>query len=204
MLTKNKELTTHFKYIFSLLLLLGILNTFEAAADKAPRAHQFYLGYGLLDFSYLGQFNWSLMSWDNVQTRVIGQPGIGMFEYRQVRNGFGFGICLSVRDVSVVRRYNDGRVFSNSYRFTMTMPHLEYFWVAQGNYVVSSQLGIGFRSVHDTYRFHSSLISISNHNRFAFQFSPLIVSYGNRNWQGRFDVGFGHRGFGALGLVYQL
>ncbi|MFN3528322.1 MAG: hypothetical protein ACK417_00190 [Bacteroidia bacterium] len=197
-------MTPHSKYIFSLLLLLGLLSCLHASAEKPPRAHQFYLGYGLFDFSYLGQFNFNPMMSDYVQTRVIGQPGIGMFEYRQVRKGFGFGICVSVRDVSVVRRYNDGRVFSNSYRFIMTMPHLEYFWVAQGNYVVSSQLGIGFRSVYDTYRFHNSLISISNHNRFAFQFSPLIVSYGNRNWQGRFDVGFGHRGFGALGLVYQL
>lgn len=86
----------------------------------------------------------------------------------------------------------------------MVLPHIEYFWVTQGNYVVSSQLGIGFRAVRDIYMYQNTVIEHNEYNIFAFQFSPLIVSFGTRKIQARFDVGFGHKGFGAIGIGYQL
>ncbi len=186
-----------------ILLFLVLLGPGEAQAQKRPRAHQFFLSYGLLDLTYLGhalQFSFS----DHVQHRLMGQPGLPTLEYRQVREHFGFGISVGSRSLLSTRRYYDGRVFSNNYRYNLVLPHVEYFWVAQGNYVVSSQLGIGFQSVRDISMFQNTVVDYSEYNRVAFQFSPLLVSYGTRKVQARFEVGFGHKGFGSIGIGYQL
>lgn len=190
-------------FILGGLLALGVLCVNEVNGQKSRRAHQFFVSYGLLDFTYLDHALRYSFSY-NVQHRLMGQPGLTLLEYRQVREHFGFGIAVSSRTLLSTRRYNDGRVFSNNYRYNLLMPHIEYFWVAQGNYVVSSQLGIGFRSVRDIYMLHNTIISNSEYNRIAYQFTPLIVSFGTRKIQARFDVGIGHKGFGSIGIGYQL
>lgn len=183
---------------------LIFLWTGVSSAQKSPRAHQFFVSYGLLDLTYLGHAARFTFSKDMVQHRLMGQPGLAILEYRQVREHFGFGISVSSRNLLSVRRYADGSVFSNNYRYNLVLPHIEYFWVAQGNYVVSSQLGIGFQAVRDIALFQQTVIDYSEYNRLAFQFSPLIVSFGTRKVQARFDVGIGQKGFGSIGLGYQL
>jgi len=176
-----------------ILLLVAFLSAFlTSKAQDQELKQQLFVSVGFLDFSYLEN-----LFDDNFG--VSGLPGVGMVEYRLSQNRFGAG-------VSVFSRYlNEELPWGNkSHRFLGILPHFDFYWVNEKKYQVSSQMAVGYRFGETTTTDQNSAYFVSLYRRPAFQIIPLSVSYGTGRWFGRFEVGFGHKGFGTLGLGLQL
>jgi hypothetical protein len=196
----------HFFKVLGLVLVLSSLNNVKAqkSSESAAFAHQLSLQYGFFDMTLLEEFFRYSVDLDPMD--INAHPGLPMLEYRLVRKRIGVGLTLGSRMVQLERSLQSTWTFglqSREANYLMVMPSLEWYWVTQGNYVVSSQLGLGMRYAQIKETYFNGDRDIYREERFAFQISPLVVSYGGRQIQGRFDVGIGHKGFVALGLVYQ-
>lgn len=203
------RISTHFFKVAALFILFFAYSPTHAqnSRESAPFAHQLSLQYGLVDMTLLEDwFRFTLDAFTPMD--LIASPGLPLIEYRFVRQRIGLGITFGARKIQNERlEFNAWNVNRDlqfrEANYVLVMPSLEWYWVTQGNYVVSSQLGLGIRYVDVTQTRFNGDTEFFREQRIAYQLSPLVVSYGGRKIQGRFDVGVGHKGFLALGLVYQ-
>ncbi len=161
-------------------------------AQDGTLKQQLFASVGVLDFSYIEKLFGSNGS-------VSGLPGVGMLEYRLSQNRIGAGVSVFSRSLDQ-QSWNETR----SHRFFSIMPHLDFYWVNNETYQVSSQLAVGYRFGETTTTGNSNGYFVSLYRRGAFQIIPLSVAAGRGRWLGRFELGIGHKGFASLGIGLQL
>lgn len=178
-----------------ILLFVCLTISHAAKAQNQELKQQLFVSVGILDISYIEQFEILIGNGQNVN----GLPGVGLLEYRMSKNRLGLGFSAFSRSL-------DQEIWgeTRSHRFFGILPHFDFYWVNQENYQVSSQLAVGYRFGETTTIEQNNSIFVSLYRRPAFQIIPLSVTYGNGRWFGRFEVGIGHKGFGTLGLGLQL
>ncbi|MFN3528321.1 MAG: hypothetical protein ACK417_00185 [Bacteroidia bacterium] len=187
-------------YLISLILLLSL--AVEARKPGIPK-NQLFVNYGLLDLSYMMQLI-QVFQFTMDDVRLEGQPGQFNIEYRYRFDYVGVGGSLFARQFHYSFLNGQGQLHhSHNMRYMGLMAHVDVYWLQDPGFSFSSQIGVGIRQVQDNYRSDINPSYVHDIYKAAFQVTPIIMTFGNHNVHGRFDMGVGHRGFVAVGIGMQ-